>query len=272
MVKSRRSPYPHAPLGWRGWVFDLHFAVAFLTRLPLPDLPMVADGALARAMRLFSLVGAGVGLVGGGVYALGLWMNLTPLVAALLAVAAMVRATGGLHEDGLADTADGFGAGGARARKLEIMRDSRVGSYGVLALALTLGLRAAAIAAMTEPHRVMLALVAAGALSRAAMPLAMRMMGPARADGLGASIARSEDEEAFAAMVIAVAGALVFTLAAFRPGPAVFAIMAMFAVTGLVAMTARRQIGGYTGDVLGAVGQITEVAVLIVLSAGPVAP
>ncbi|MEO5375545.1 MAG: adenosylcobinamide-GDP ribazoletransferase [Alphaproteobacteria bacterium] len=267
MVKPRPSPYPSPPTGLRGWVFDLHFAIAFLTRLPLPPLPRMADGALARVMRLFPVAGAGIGLFGAAVYALALWARMTPWLAALLAVAAMVRATGGLHEDGLADTADGFGAGGTRARRMEIMRDSRIGTYGVLALIFSVTLRAGAIAAIAEPHAVMLALVVTGALSRAAMPLAMRMMAPARNDGLGAAAARLDDEEAFAATVIAVASALVLTVVVFPPGPAVVSILAMLGATVAVSLSARAHIGGYTGDVLGAAGQAVEAAVLLALAA-----
>ncbi|MBF0130820.1 MAG: adenosylcobinamide-GDP ribazoletransferase [Alphaproteobacteria bacterium] len=265
MVKSHKSPYPLAPAGWRGWVFDLHFAASFLTRLPLPALPRVADGGLTRAMRLFPLIGLLIGLVGGGVYAGAVWLGLPPSLAALVSVAATAGLTGGLHEDGLADTADGFGAPVGRVRKMEIMRDSRIGAFGVLALVFSVGLRAGAIAALADPHAVLPALAVAGALSRAAMPLTMRLCDPARRDGLGASAGHADDESAFISTVIAVGSAIALALIAFRPAPAVSSVALTFAAVAAVTAMARVQIGGYTGDVLGAVGQAVEAVVLLTL-------
>ncbi|MBC7908147.1 MAG: adenosylcobinamide-GDP ribazoletransferase, partial [Rhodospirillaceae bacterium] len=122
-----------------GFVADLHLACAFLTRLPLPDLGVVADGGLARAMRTFPLVGGAVGLAAGLVF-LAAHAVLPPLPAALLAVLVAIVLTGALHEDGLADTADGLGARGGREARLEVMRDSRTGAFGVLAIVFSVGL------------------------------------------------------------------------------------------------------------------------------------
>src|SRR5216684_1273003 len=219
-----------------GWWDDLVAAGCFLTRLPLAGLSSAHTGLLARSMRAFPLVGIVVGAAGWAAYAV----------------------TGALHEDGLADTADGFGGGEDRAGKLAIMRDSRIGAYGVIALVFTVALRAAALAVLTTP-RAGAALIAAHAVSRAGLPIVMRWLAPARDDGLGASAGQPDDSAIGWCAGIAVVVALLCLgvvpgLAALVVGPA--------AVAGL-ARLAQRQIGGYTGDVLGAAQQIGEIAVLL---------
>jgi adenosylcobinamide-GDP ribazoletransferase len=211
---------------------------------------------------VFPLVGGGVGILGFVAYWIAAALGLPPLAAALLALAATVLATGGLHEDGLADTADGFGGGRDPAEKLAIMRDSRSGAFGALALVFSVGLRAAALAAIADAGLVLPALVAAHAVGRGALPLVMRRLPPARADGLGAEAGRPGAEVAGAAAAIAVLVA--FVCLGFWLGLAAIA----FSVLGmaLLAMLARRQIGGYTGDVLGAIEQGGEIIMLLAAS------
>src|SRR5579883_3399555 len=171
---------PFSQRGSAFWREDLITAAAFLTRLPLrapPPLP----GALARASWVFPVIGAGIGIVGGLAYVVAASLGLPVLAAALIAIGATVLLTGGLHEDGLADVADGFGGGADRAAKLAIMRDSRSGAFGVLAVVLSVGLRAAALASLGDGGRVTAALVAAHALSRGLLPLVLRALEPARA-------------------------------------------------------------------------------------------
>src|SRR5581483_1985388 len=132
------APRFAAPLATAiGWRDDLVTASLFLTRLPLARLlrapPPASAEALTHALRAFPLVGAAIGLIAALVYWVAALFGLAPLPGALLAVGATVLLTGGLHEDGLADCADGFGGGRDRDSKLAIMRDSRIGSYGVLA-------------------------------------------------------------------------------------------------------------------------------------------
>ncbi|MBI2235943.1 MAG: adenosylcobinamide-GDP ribazoletransferase [Magnetospirillum sp.] len=237
---------------------ELHLAACFLTRLPLPDAGPVAPGGLAAAMRCFPVVGAVVGLAAAAVHALAsLWLPTLP--AALLAVTALVLLTGALHEDGLADFADGLGARGDRARRLEVMRDSRTGSFGVLALVFSVALRGAALAALPSGWIATGALVAAAALSRALMPAAMQAMAPARADGLGASCGVPHAGVAATAVVVALLLSL--------PGLGLGGTLAAALAGGLAALgvtwLARRAIGGYTGDVLGAIQQVSEAAVLL---------
>mgnify|MGYP006274549007 FL=1 len=249
---------------WRVWRQDMARACVFLTRLPVrwPDAaPGEPDGmaALARALRCAPLVGALVGAAGAAVLVAASALNLPALAAAGLALAAGFAITGGLHEDGLADVADGFGGGQDAARKLAIMRDSYVGSYGVAAIGFSLLLRAAALSALVAVPGGALALVGAHALARAAMLPVMRGLTPARADGLGHGAGRPTRATAGTALVFGG----VLTLIALGPlaGLAALAVAALAAA--LVARLAARQVRGYTGDVLGAVEQTVETVVLL---------
>jgi adenosylcobinamide-GDP ribazoletransferase len=246
------------PSSWRD---DLIAATLFLTRLKLAR-RNVTPAALARALRAFPLVGAAIGLFAGLVYWLATVFGLAPLPAALLTIGAVIWTTGALHEDGLADCADGFGGGHDRDTKLAIMRDSRIGSYGVLALVLGVGLRAAALTDLT-PADAAAALVAAHAASRAAIPLLMALLEPARHDGLAAGLGRPSE------LVLAQAVILGVLLCALVTGPFAGIVALSFAALALAGLEAlaRRQIGGYTGDVLGAAQQVTEIAILLALSA-----
>ncbi|MBK1667677.1 adenosylcobinamide-GDP ribazoletransferase [Rhodovibrio sodomensis] len=239
-------------------------ACVFLTRLPIrwPDAaPGEPDGmaALARALRCAPLVGALVGAAGAATLALAVALGVPPLAAAGLALAATFAITGGLHEDGLADVADGFGGGQDAARKLAIMRDSYVGSYGVAAIACSLLLRAGALATLAALPGGALALIGAHALGRAAMLPVMRALQPARADGLGHGAGRPT--RSAAATALALGALLAWLTLGPRTGTAALVLAA--ALTALVARLAARQVRGYTGDVLGAVEQTVETAVLL---------
>ena len=183
---------------------------------------------------------------------------LPPLAAALVAVLAGVLLTGALHEDGLADTADGLGARGGRDKRLEVMRDSRSGAYGVLALVFSIGLRGAALAAAPSALAGLGALVAAAAWSRALIPAAMQIMPPARADGLGAGAGQPDATIAATAAMLGIALALAGLGLA-----APLAVLAALAAAWGVVVLARRQLGGFTGDVLGAIQQCAEAAMLL---------
>ncbi|HET8727939.1 MAG TPA: adenosylcobinamide-GDP ribazoletransferase [Alphaproteobacteria bacterium] len=247
----------------RAWAEDATAAAIFLTRLPIRWRGDWPDGLHARSQRAFPLVGAAIGLAGGAAYAAAAWIGLPPLPAAILAVAAQIALTGALHEDGLADVADGFGGGRDRQRKLDIMRDSRVGSYGALALVAAVGLRAAALAALASPVPVTAALVAGGALSRGVLPAMPHWLKPARTDGVAATAGRPGVDEAVIAA--ALGGTLTLLAAGFAAGTVALVIgTAAAAATGWLA---RRQIGGYTGDVLGTAQQAVEIAVLLTLVA-----
>src|SRR5207237_1160803 len=183
--------------------------------------------------------------------------------AAGLAVLAGIALTGAFQEAGLADTADGFGGGDDSETRLAIMRDSSHGSFAILALAFSVGLRGAALATLGDPIHAGLALLAAHAASRGALPAMMHLLKPARADGLGFTAGRPSRAVALSAAVIGIA----ITLAALGPARGAIALLLAAAGITLIAMLARRQIGGYTGDVLGAFQQIGEIVMLLVAAA-----
>ncbi|HEY3918575.1 MAG TPA: adenosylcobinamide-GDP ribazoletransferase [Stellaceae bacterium] len=249
------------PENWRD---EFLAASAFLTRLPLASAPVdAATPSLAAAAWAFPLVGLVVGVIGGVAYVVALGLHLPAFAAALIAVAATTLATGGLHEDGLADTADGFGGGATTEDKLAIMRDSRIGAYGVLALIFSVALRAIAIADIATRWHVLGALVAAHALGRGVLPAALRWLAPARSDGLGAAAGQPEQTATLIALGIALVLAVIGT--GLRAG--LSAAIAGAVVAAAIGYLARRQIGGQTGDVLGAIEQGAETAALLAAAA-----
>jgi adenosylcobinamide-GDP ribazoletransferase len=238
---------------------ELKIAVLFSTRLPLAHGSPFAGADLARAMWALPIAGALVGGLGALVYWVAFRLGLAPLICATLTMAATMLATGCLHEDGLADTADGFGVRAERERKLAIMRDSRTGTYGACALALSTLLRASALAVLAEPALVAPALIAAHAGGRAILPLFLYLVPPARKDGLSASAGRPPLARAITAA--AIGGAIMAAALGLRAG-ATAALLLAAAFAGM-AQLARRQIGGQTGDVAGALEQAGEALVLM---------
>jgi len=235
-------------------------AVSFLTRVPVGTGERSAE-ELAGSVPWFPVVGAGVGLVVGGVYAAGRAL-LPPLPAAAVAVVAGICLTGAFHEDGLGDTADAFAGGWDRDRTVRILKDPRLGTFGVLAVAASLLLRAGAVAALA-PGAALAALPAAHALSRAGAVATMTAL-PAAADtGLGASYALAlSRRRALAGTAAGLAVAL-----ALLGLTAVWAAAAAAAAAALVGRLAVRRLGGVTGDVLGAVQQLGEILVLLAAAA-----
>ncbi|MEZ5786259.1 MAG: adenosylcobinamide-GDP ribazoletransferase [Xanthobacteraceae bacterium] len=248
-----------------GLAGDLRVALQFATRLPLGAFATGADAGpdLARASWALPVAGIVVGGIGALVYWLTFMLGLAPLLCAVPTIAATLLVTGALHEDGLADTADGFGGGTTRERKLAIMHDSRTGTYGVCALFLSLFLRAAALAVLAEPSLVAPALIAAHTAARAPLPLFMRLVQPARTDGLSAGAGQPTRARAVAAVLIG-AVALALLLAPLKALVGAVLLVAVFA--GLSWLT-RRQIGGQTGDVAGALEQGGEALLLLAATA-----
>jgi adenosylcobinamide-GDP ribazoletransferase len=244
------------------WLDDLRNAVAFLTRLPAPHRTGIPAPDLARAYRAFPLIGALVGAVIAGADLLLLRIGLPAIPAAALALGAGMLLTGALHEDGLADVADGFGGGGDRARKLEIMRDSRLGTFGALALLVTFVAKVGALAVLPRGD-IFLDMIAVHALSRAPLAVIAARLSYARDEGLAVAAGRPDAKTAFAACVVAAAIALI----CLPFGAAVKAMLVVAAAAFCLAILAQRQIGGQTGDVLGAAEQVGEVALMALLSA-----
>jgi adenosylcobinamide-GDP ribazoletransferase len=246
-----------------GLITDLTTSLAFCTRLPWVHSPAVEEPDIARATWAFPVVGALVGGLGALVYWLADGLYLDPILSSVLAVAATVLITGALHEDGLADTADGFGARASRERKLDIMRDSEIGTYGTSALILSFMLRAGALVSLADPGLVAPALIAAHAGARATLPVFMRRVPNARQDGLAANAGEPPRQSA----LIAVLLGLLLLLLCLGLGASLIAGLLLASATGLMAWLCITQIGGQTGDVLGALEQVNEILILLVAAA-----
>lgn len=239
---------------------DLRAALTLLTRLPARPLGKAPD--LSRSVWAYPVVGGMVGLIGAALFGIAIFFGLPTTIAAVLAVAAMVLTTGAFHEDGLADTADGFGGGATAERKLAIMRDSRIGTYGAIAIALSLLIRVMALAGMPTVLTAATALITFGALSRGAIVMLLATLPPARPDGMGAVAARPERS------VILTGCLLALLPLVFWPLPEAGLILIAAAVaTAILWWLSRKQIGGYTGDVLGAGQQVSECACWIAVAA-----
>ena len=243
----------------RGVGADLRIGILFSTRIPLPHAAALGGSDVAGASWTLPVIGALIGLLGASVYWLAFDFNLPPLIGAALAVTATLFVTGCLHEDGLADTFDGLGGGSGRERKLEIMRDSRIGTYGACALAMSLLLRVGALASLAGPGPVTLALIAANAGARAMVPLFLRLVPPARPDGLSAGAGRPTRSNAAVAVLLG----LVVLLGSFGLARSVVAFLLLLIVFGVMRWLCLRQIGGQTGDVAGALEQIGEIVILL---------
>jgi adenosylcobinamide-GDP ribazoletransferase len=244
-----------------GWIDDIRLVLSFFTRLPVraPKLHGDLTGALARAARAFPIAGLAIGLIGSGIYWIAMQLGLSGLLAALLAVAATVIAGGALHEDGLADFADMLGVRGDRQRKLSVMRDSRIGSYGTLALGFNVAIKVSALVGLGEPRLVFGALIASQVMGRAVLPVIMHALPLARADGLAVGAGKPSRAGLYQALGLGL------LLAAFAcgPGPALVSLVVGVVAAYLVSEIARRQLGGYTGDVLGAAQEMAQLAILI---------
>lgn len=241
---------------------DFRVALMLLTRLPLRPPDLSDDAPPAQASWSYPLVGLVLAILAGVVAHLAMALGLSTQLAAGLALICLIGTTGAMHEDGLADCADGFWGGWDRERRLEIMRDSRIGAYGVIALILCIGLRWLALAQIFANGFVLPALILAAMSSRAFMVLVMEALPNAREDGLSKSTGRPDPAHVRIAVGLAIAAGFL------APGFAGFLAMGIgyLAAKGL-AQIARTKIGGQTGDVLGATQQVVEITVLLSLVA-----
>ncbi|MEL7167169.1 MAG: adenosylcobinamide-GDP ribazoletransferase [Pseudomonadota bacterium] len=238
-------------------IWDVPVAFVLLTRLPIPALPEAAFTRGAPAVWAYPLVGAVLGAVVVAILAVLDALGVPQMLAAGVGLGAVVMLTGAMHEDGLADSADGLWGGFTADRRLEIMKDSRIGTYGVLALVLGLGLRWVGYAEVA-----LAGVVAALVISRAAMPVLMWALPHARADGLSQSVGRP------AVTPVATGLGIALVISGLLIGPAaLFAVMFAGGVTAVIALVARGKIGGQTGDILGACQVLCEITVLLVLAA-----
>jgi adenosylcobinamide-GDP ribazoletransferase len=246
-----------------------HFrnAVRFMTILPVRSVSgEIAPDWLTRCLKYSPLVGIGIGLASGLVLLIAteLWNE---TIAAMLAVATSIALTGALHEDGFADTFDGFGGGFTVEKRLTIMKDSRIGTYGALALGLNVALRIAALAVLT-PWQGMAALIAAHAAARAAPAWVMTRLsysGDVSAMKVAYAESRPRTDELQLGLIFVLLAILPLTLIS---APAVaFGALLGVALAALLALWARRLIGGYTGDVLGGIEQAFEIGFLLGVAA-----
>jgi adenosylcobinamide-GDP ribazoletransferase len=227
----------------------------FLTIVPAGRSGGVPDDRLGRAY--FPAIGALVGLSAGCLFVLAATVS-GSLVAAVAAVAAGALLTGGLHLDGLADSADGLlGGGASRERRLEIMRDPRLGSFGAIALVLVLIGDVAALSQMS-PLRALTALVAAGALSRLAMLAVVALVPYVRSEGLGLMV-----QGKHRALDIAIGVVFAATASALGGSRALVALLLVALTAALVVLLAMRRLGGATGDVYGACAELCQLAALL---------
>jgi len=247
----------------QGWYSDLKICFCVLTRIPVYIGISPEDFSISKASRFFPIIGAVIGLSASLVLWIGSWFDFSSNLLALFALLTLTLITGALHEDGLADTCDGLGGGITRDQKLRIMRDSQIGTYGVMALLFSFGLRWAAYAEITGQGvgHILAALISAAAGSRAALPVIMYLIPVAREDGLSVSAGKPSVDRAITALLIGV-GFLLFILG-FRIS--IIALgMSIFAA-GLFVYFVATRIGGQTGDVLGAAQQIIEITILLAI-------
>jgi adenosylcobinamide-GDP ribazoletransferase len=247
---------------------DIARATGFLTRLPVPRRYFDGhDGSLVRASRAFPIAGFVAALPAALFLLISPWL-FPPLLAATIAIAISIGTTGALHEDGLADVADGFFGGHDAQQRLEIMRDSRLGTYGVLILVLSVLLKVGALSALLANGGVntAIALLAASVAARMAMVWHWVELESARPGGIADKSGRPDEESLSFALLTGVPVASSLTLAAFGLSAVIMAaVLAIIACVAFVRLC-RDKIGGFTGDTLGAASQITEIAILIALA------
>ena len=257
-------------MDWRDYMIDTARAVSFLSRITVPASVFDGhDGSLSRGVRAFPLAGMLIALPAAATLFLMLVLGASPLLSAFAALAVQAVVTGALHEDGLSDAADGLGGGRDRDHALEIMKDSRIGSYGAVTLLLALGLRAAAIAELATHLGALgaaLSLPAVAALSRALMVWHWSALPPARTSGLAVAVGTPLKSSLNLALISGLAIAAVLLV----PTASLFAYFLAVVIAGLAASAftakVRRALSGHTGDTIGATQQVAEIAALAALA------
>ena len=240
-------------------------AVQLLTRWPIRSRDLCTEARLTASTRYYPLVGALIGAFTGGVFWLA-HMIFPVMLAIVLATAASLLATGAFHEDGFADTCDGLGGGTTREQALEIMRDSRLGTYGAAGLGLMLAAKVLALAA-APPEVIPWLLVAAHAASRSSAVLALVTSGYVRDAGIATPVASSTRPENLALALATGAAAVCVMFAATTPAVIVAGLAGLAAGHLTMRGLYERKLGGYTGDCLGAVQQTSELGMYLGVAA-----
>jgi len=254
----------------REYMRDIARAVAFLSRIPVSASFFAGhDGKLGTVSRAFPVAGLLVAFPAAIVFGLLLAMHADPLMAALLALTVQTVTTGALHEDGLSDTADGLGGGKDRARALGIMKDSRIGTYGAVALILSFGLRASALAAIARhvsSTDAAAALLAVAALSRGAMVWHWHVLPSAKPDGVATSAGQPDGNAMQLALITTLGLALLLIWPTLGIPSLVSCLLVVAITTFLSNRHVRQRLSGHTGDTIGATQQICEIASLCTLA------
>jgi adenosylcobinamide-GDP ribazoletransferase len=252
---------------------EFWLCLGFYSRLPIPRAMHEATphsfAHFSRAVRVLPLVGAVLGAFAALAMGAALGLGLPPSLAAPLSLGCLILLSGALHEDGLADCADGFFGGATRERRLEIMRDSRIGTFGAVALALSLYVRAASLALIAGESLGLAAavLIGAAALSRTAALIPLAVLPPARENGAGFAAGKPDRAALAAAACLGVIFALAPVLAGTGPVRALTAIAVATGAAYAIVPLARKLIGGQTGDVAGAAQQLSEIAFYLAFAA-----
>lgn len=243
-------------------VQDILAAFMLLSRVPV-QWEKVSNEApdIGRAMWAYPVVGLFVGGCSAAVYLLAIYISVPSLLAIIIALIVSVFVTGAFHEDGLADVADGFGGGLTREKKLEIMRDSRIGTYGGLALILAIALKVSSLAQL-PPLWVVKAVVIGAVVSRVMIIVTARVLPPARKNSLATEAGKPSVVIMVSAFVIA--GATTYLLAGYWPLFVVIGVALM--VTLFFCRLAYTQVQGFSGDILGATQQISEISIFVTLA------
>lgn len=238
---------------------EFKFALGLFTRLPVGKARQIPPARLGRTVWCFPLIGALVGLLAALGALIGAGFGLGPWSVAIVAIAVELLVTGALHEDGFADVADSFG-GRDRETRLRIMRDSRIGAFGAVALWLLLSSRLVLLAGIAGEGiwTLVFALIGANAAARIALLIPLVLLPPARGDGLGAGLGEPQREAGGAALIYGIGiGVVCF-------GWGIFGVAAAVLIAGVVmAMIGRQNLGGQTGDLLGATAALTLPLVLL---------
>ncbi len=233
-------------------------ALSFFTRIPIGKQEF-GSLTLAQSVVAFPMVGAVIGLLDGGFYLVMLALGLPTIISAWITIGFHLLLTGGLHEDGLADTADGLASGRDRSQKLAIMRDSRIGSYGVLALITVISLRANIIASFTGNFTTLLIFITTAASSRAFLALLMYNLQYAKDSGLAVRAGKPSLNDSLIAAALGFAALLLTG----KILAALIAICALAIIYIIIKYITSKNFGGITGDTLGASQQISEIALLL---------
>ena len=252
---------------WR----DVMRSVGFLTRLPVPSRYFEGDdGSLTTTSRAFPLAAIIATLPALGVSIIGTLFVLPPLLCAALAITTLTITCGGLHEDGLADVADGFFGGNTSERRLEIMKDSRIGAYGAMALIVSFALKTIALAAILQSGLLcaLASLVAATVAGKAALIWHWSELESARPGGTSDKAGAPSEDAATFALGSGAAIAVVLAFAARGTMPAVLSIGLSIVATHLFRQLCATKINGQTGDTLGAAAIIAEMSFFIGLASG----